>query len=422
MKKYNGFVPITLFLLFGGPIFLIISNQGIGNDFFGFLIGANRLLTKHFLYEGSKNGMGVTWPPFFMVFMAPWALLAKLDIRVTQILWYCLNCFLFFKSIDVWCRIVHKKPCSWITYGEPFSLYSPFVFLPILFVASPLLYNAHELQVNILLLFFISLGIYQIEKGKERSAGIWFGLATALKAFPIIFLVYLMFQRKIKAAILMAFTATVLTLIPVVWYGPHDYLVNLNGWCAISFHGCFPVVGSAQSVYSMLARWIGCDFNTMAWGKLLYPPLSLSGGLALQWLHKGLFILVIGVFYGISIFRKNRNAAFEGAFICLVGMLFSPIAWKHYWILCFPAIFILWKIAHTHGEKVITRLLWVFLILVPPYEILIVCLAPPVCRNFLNRIASNYTIGAILLVVAMIYWVGRSGPGRWEVLNKNTLT
>ena len=283
-----------------------------------------------------------------------------------------------------------------------------------LLVTGPLLYNANDLQVNIFLLYFISLGIFQMKKNRETASGFWFGLAAAMKAFPLIFLVYLLFQRKLKAAAMLAATATVLTLLPMAWYGPHDYFVNLKGWCAISFHGdfLFPICGSAQSVYSMLERWITCDVHSMLYGNFLYPPVGTTGSVAIQWIHKGLFILVMGVFYGIILFRKYRDIAF-GAFIALMGILFSPIAWKHYWVLCFRLFFVLLRIAITYREKVIFRLLGFFFILIPPFEILFVWLAPPLFRNFINRVISNYTIGGILLLAAMIYWASRANTGRY---------
>jgi hypothetical protein len=423
MMKKRILVLIFLFLLFVPALLLILSKHGCGNDFIGFLNGSNRLLAKQYLYEGSRNGVGVTWPPFFMVFMAPWALLSKVGIRTTQVLWYFLNCFLLFQSIDLWCRLVYKKPCAWFDYRKPLSLFSPFVFLPILFVSGPLLYNAEELQVSILLLDFISLGIYQMKKNMAIASGFWFGLAAAIKAFPLIFLVYLLFQRKLKAAAMLAATATILTLLPIVWYGPHDYFVNLKGWCAISFHGDFPIFGSAQSVYPMLGRWMSCDVHTMLSEKLMYPPLDATGKMELQCIHKGLFILIMSVFYGIICFRRYRDSAFEGAFIFLMAILFSPIAWKHYWVFCFPALVVLWKIAITCREKVITKLLWLFLIFIPPFEIFIVGLAPPVFRNFINRVVSNYTISGILLLAAMIYWASRADISRWkEEAGKSSIT
>jgi hypothetical protein len=408
MTKKQILMLIFLVLLFVPNLFVAAStHRSRGNDFRSFIDGANRLIKKTYLYEGSKVGSCVTWPPFFMVFMVPWAYMAKADIHTTQILWYVLNSLLFFFAIALWCRLINKKPFDWFDFRKPMSVFSSMIFLPILFVASPLLDNAVELQVNIIQLFLISIGVYHASKNKDILSGFWFGCATAIKAFPLIFLIFLLARGKIKAAGMMIATAGILTLLPVVWYGPHDYLVNINGWLAISLNGGYPLTGAAQSVYSMLGRWIMSDMHTMLFGKVIHPPVDTLGSVATIWLYRGLFVAVLGAFYGIVIRRNYRKIGFEGAFISLVMILFSPISWKHYWVMSLPALCCLWSVVLTYKNTVINYLLWTSFIFITVFQVVGSAFRP--FRAFANCVLSNYTIGGIALMAGMIYWAVLAG-------------
>jgi len=52
---------------------------------------------------------------------------------------------MFFLQIGIWCGIVYKKKFDWFDYKKPLSVYSSFVFLPVLFLVTPLLDNAAEI-------------------------------------------------------------------------------------------------------------------------------------------------------------------------------------------------------------------------------------------------------------------------------------
>jgi len=49
--------------------------------------------------------------------------------------------------------------------------------------------------------------------------------------------------------------------------------------------------------------------------------------------------------------RKFRDDGYEGAFFMLMMILFSPVAWKHYWVMSFPAVFVLME-SCSYGKKI----------------------------------------------------------------------
>jgi hypothetical protein len=406
MNKKQIWMLLFLVLLFVPNLFVAASmHQSRGRDFRGFTVAADRLMERTFMYKGSGPGSCVTWPLFFAVFMIPLALLSKISMPGTQMLWYCLNCVMLYFTIGIWCRLVYGNKFDGFDYKKPLSIFSSFVFLPVLFAANPILDNAVELQVNLMQLFFISLGLLNIQKNKDASAGFWFGLATAIKVYPLIFVFYLLFRRKFKAASMLVFTAVLLTLLPILWYGPHDYIVNMKAWFDISVHGGFPLSGSAQGVYSFLGRWFTSDIHTMLYSKVIHPPLDAMGSILTIWTHRLLFAVLLGAFFFLVRFRKFRDTGFEGAFITLLMILFSPVAWKHYYVMILPAVFVLWKVALTDKNKVVVRLLWISFVFIPVMEITGAIVRP--FRDVANYIISNYTMAGFSLLAALFYllWI-----------------
>lgn len=72
MKVRKPVVLLILFLIVVPNIFISLStDRSRGGDFRGFLIAGDRLLHGRFLYEDSRVGTNVTWPPFFAVFIIP---------------------------------------------------------------------------------------------------------------------------------------------------------------------------------------------------------------------------------------------------------------------------------------------------------------------------------------------------------------
>jgi hypothetical protein len=403
MSKKQILMFIFLIALFVPNLFEAASlHKSRGGDFRAFTVAADRLLDKSFMYQGSRPGSGVTWPLFFAFFMVPLTLLSKINMQATQVFWYCANCAMLFFSIGIWCMMVYQKKFDWFDYKKPMSVFSSFVFLPLLFIACPLLDNAVELQVNILQLFLISLGLLHIQKKHDIIGGFWFGLASAIKVYPLIFIFYLLYRRNIKAASMLVLTAVLLTVSPMLWYGPQEYVVNIKAWLAVSLHGGFPLGGAQQSVYSMLGTWITSDFYHMIHGKKIHPPLYTLGSQLTIWLHRMLFGILLFAFFFIVHRRKFKDTGFEGAFFTVMMVLFSPVSWKHYWVMTFPAIFVLWRVVLMEKNKVISKLLWISFVLIPVLEVIGSIIRT--VKAFANSVLFNYTMAGFVLLAGLFYW------------------
>jgi alpha-1,2-mannosyltransferase len=341
-----------------------------GGDFKVSLEAGHRFLTASPLYEGSTPGLGVTGPPFQSVWFAPFAAIANMNVRLSQILWYLANIGFFLAGI--WCWTQAILPGSFSSARDLWS--SPKVLLPLLAVALPAQTNFEHQNMNALLLFVTGAGAKALVSQRDVHAGLWFGAAVALKAFPLLLLGALVVRGKWLATMVGAGAAFLMTMLIIVRYGIAGAYQTFEDWLAISVHGDWPTRAQNQSLFAAFFRsWPGnVKFaNTIAWCLLV--------------------AIVVVVFWT----RKNLPASESGrelAFALAVAVILSPIAWEHYWVLYFPIL----QTIYCAGTKPIFRRIsfWIAAALITgPSPLLVGESGYNLAREF-----SNSTLAAILVI------------------------
>lgn len=415
IRSRKPWVHLLLFLIVVPNLFISLSTvKSRGGDFRGYLIAGERFLAGQFLYEGSGVATNVTWPPFFALFITPFALLARIHLPLTQMLWYCLNITLFFWTLHLWCKLAYGKPLGGFDERRDLSLMSGAVLIPVLLTVEPLLRNFVQLQINVMILFLMSLGFHRLSEGRERAAGFWFGLAAAIKAFPVVIFFYLLLRKRLRAAAFMGLWGLVLTALPVFRYGIPSYLEHLRTWIHLSLSGGYPVGSLNQSVYAMVARWIASDPFLLMETRLPPPAPEDPRTLVATWVFRGLFALFLAGFLYIAGRGRNLRPDVEGAYWILLGMVFSPVAWVHYWVLIFPAVFVLWRELSRRPDPTLRWLFWGAAFLITGLNVL-GRIIPPV-RGVAHCLLSSMTLGALVLLVALLSILGRSaGSDRREL-------
>jgi hypothetical protein len=399
-------IRLLHFLIVVPNVFVSLSTaKSRGGDFRGYLIAGERLLAGRFLYEGSRVATDVTWPPFFAVFIAPFALLSRLNLPLTQMLWYGINIALFYGTVHLWCKLVYGKPLGWFDEGKELSLYSAAVVLPVLLTLEPLLKNFVQLQINVMILFLMSLGFVRLQERKESAAGIWFGLAAAIKAFPVAVLVYLVFRRKVRAAAVMGVTGLVLTALPVFRYGIPSYLDHVHAWIRLSLSGGYPIGSLNQSVYAMVTRWIASDPLVLMKMKLPPPAVADPRTIAATWVFRGMFLLFLGGFLVVTSRKRPWRLDLDGAFWILLSTVFSPVAWVHYWVMIFPAVFVLWRELAHRPDRAVRWLFWSSAFLITGLNVVSRVFVP--LKGFAHSVLSSMTLGALALLVALLVVLAR---------------
>ncbi|MFU8852601.1 glycosyltransferase 87 family protein [Micromonospora sp. SL1-18] len=177
-------------------------------------------------------------------------------------------------------------------------------------------------QINMLLVVLILADLLFAVPGGRRWGGVGVGLATALKLFPGIFILYLLATRRWRAAVVASVAAAVATLLAAAVAPTDSWRFWTHELWATDRVGRTDYTGN-QSLFGLLSR--------------LTAPERPS---QLPWL------LLVGVVIGYGLWRAARVAragdALAGLTLTgLVGGLVSPISWTHhlYWFI--PAVVVL---------------------------------------------------------------------------------
>ena len=174
-------------------------------------------------------------------------------------------------------------------------------------------------QLNMLLVVLVLADLLFAVPARSRWAGVGIGLATAVKLFPGIFIVYLLVTRRWRAAATAAATAVAATLVAAA-VAPRD---SWDFWTGAFWStervGRTDYTGN-QSLLGLLSRLVAPD----------QPSRAL-------WLVLALAIGAYGMWRAARATDPVAGLTITG----LVGAVVSPITWPHhlYWFV--PAMVVL---------------------------------------------------------------------------------
>jgi hypothetical protein len=123
-------------------------------------------------------------------------------------------------------------------------------------------------QVNFLLMFLITLGLWCYSKGKHSAAGILLGIAFVIKPFLGIILIYFLWRRQWRTAFTSALTGGMLLMLSfvplVLTQGPSI----IQGWLTTSAYYTSGAVAARPDNYSLnglLLRLFNTNYFTTPW-------------------------------------------------------------------------------------------------------------------------------------------------------------
>jgi alpha-1,2-mannosyltransferase len=319
----------------------IVNALNKGGDADVFFEGGRRFLHGEALYEGSSAAAGFIGPPFQAVFFAPFALVASIHPGAAKLLWHLLNSLCLVAGVwltaHTWWRVRGQL-------GLADAPWFPALFAPLVAILLPLQTNFEHQNMNALLLALLSGATWHLTLGSKRTAGVLIGAATALKAFPLLFILYLGARREWRAAAAAIATAIALTIIPLFVYGPSAYVDLLSTFWRLANSG-WPVRGNNQSLVAALdrlANGFGAD-GVRSFEET--PRFTMVHSVAAGALAS-MTIVALAAFPR----RMRALIPIEIATVTILAILLSPIAWDHYWVLMFPAFLILYDCAaSTYG-------------------------------------------------------------------------
>jgi alpha-1,2-mannosyltransferase len=183
-------------------------------------------------------------------------------------------------------------------------------------VGAPLQGNFQHLNINVLLAALVVAAAADLEEGREERAGLWVGLATALKAFPGLVLLYLAYRRRWRAFAVGAGAAAGLTYLALLRYGPVDAVREFWNWIDTS-RGNRLVAGFSAQPLGGLITGLGGD------------QIAVLVGAA------ACLVVTLALFARRP--REGADPVYELGVVTIIALLLAPVAQFHGWVLAYPA-------------------------------------------------------------------------------------
>jgi alpha-1,2-mannosyltransferase len=342
--------------LYAGVVIPIQLHKG--GDLAPELRQSERLLRGEPLYTANQVE-GVWWPPFSALALVPFTLLARASFPLAKVAWAVVGV-----ACLAW-SIARVRAPTWNR-----------VALATAAVAVPIQTNFEHANMNTILLALVVAAAADVAQGREVRAGLWIGIATALKAFPGLLLVYLAYRRRWSAFGIGVAAAAGLTALALLPYGPGGALTAMREWLLFVSTGSDLVSPSNQSLAALV--------NRLGW-----PP-------AAGWVGGLLCLTAAAV-----AFRQQPTPdgmAQELAVVTLLAVLLSPIAWVHYYVLLLPA----WAVVFEQSDHAPRRSWWFSGVAAAALATSgLLTIGPRPLRAALLH-GSTYTLGALLLLLVLL--------------------
>ncbi len=343
-------------------------------------------------------------PPFTAMLLFP---LWFLSFHHAAFLWGFITILCMFLSIFL---LIKSEDIS--------LLYFPFIALFVL-AWPPFQSNLYFGQISVLVTLFVTTGWYFLKKRRENMSGIFIALATMLKFYPGLLIVYFLVTKRWKAfrsSIIIAGVIIILTLI--VTRNDFLYLIfnvmprDIKYWQAdmmnSSLNGFF-----SKLFLPMLTS------NTTAF-TLFISPLMKN----LLFYTAAVLLLFYSVLY-VKRYYHNNDLGFS--LFLILSLVLSPLCWDHFFTLLLISFVILIKeiIKINNNYEITIFIISLLLISIDEYSVYFnkaVSLAHVYLlgksTNFIDTLTffSAQFYGMMLLLFLNFWMVKRTDPSGMETV------
>ncbi len=288
----------------------------ISPDFRHFYMAAQAILAHHNIYSTGEGGY--IYPPFFAFLISP---LGNLSYLHASSFWMTMNLLLLLLSLNIGLKIITQGFRIELTVIQVLAVCSFTIILS---------YNALRWEIllgqtDLLILFFLSLGLYWLDK-RPWLAGLLFAASINIKYYALLFLPFLCLKRRWQTVISLSLGTVILAILPTIilgWKTNWLYLqIALKGIFAM--HDSVAEIGKLAKVpnvtwYRNITITSGLTriFLEMKWA-IFFLYLTLGVILTLVFL----FFLQMFRFKGIDILRHHQS---DEIFI-------TQIEWYSLWV------------------------------------------------------------------------------------------
>ena len=291
------------------------------------------------------------YSPFFAFLTAP---LALFSLYQAGIILFVIN-FFSLVLIFVFCQI--------LIVHEPLSPRDRFLLfvLPLIFTFRYILGILDAGQINMMMIAFVVMALYFVERRKEGVAGAFMALSVMFKYTPFVFIPYLIIQKRWKTVLSTLIFMFAFCLVPIIYVGFVREAHYIQEW--------FPFLAKTsldqgslcdfknQSFYSFILRY----FTTGQYfcGKIALAHFTYRQGLILAAVFSILIYLLVLLPVSNSNLRGKRFIDYALLFVCIP--IFNANAWTfNYAALIFPYMLIFYYFLKNKRKDKVVLLLTVF--------------------------------------------------------------
>jgi hypothetical protein len=314
MAPLKRSIPVVTALLILGAIYILHVRKDM-TDFEVCYKGGQRILDGETIYRQSDGHLQYKYSPPSALFFAPFALF---PLEAAKIFWYILECVFLVGISILSLRLIPngiKNPAGTLIWTYLIML--------------KLLAREFELgQVNLLILFLLTLAVYLSLLKKGKAAGLAWGASLFFKPYALVMLPYFLIKKKfVPIASGLALFAVGLAA-PATIYGFKGTITVLEEWTATL----------AVSTRGLLTSYD----NASLYGFLLKALPEASPGIAGIGLGLAGLILALALLWLIGLGGKapasQKPEVLESAFLFILIPLFSPLGWNYNYLYSLLAV------------------------------------------------------------------------------------
>jgi len=268
-------------------------------------------------------------------------------------------------------------------------------------------------------LFFVLpvvLGWRAARQQHDWQAGIFLGLACAIKLFAGLFGILFLFHKRWRLLIAMGVSFILISLIPLIYFGPSIYLTYATTFSKIVWYGA----SWNASLLGLFSRVFASNpyvtWNTMPLIALCLYGISVS-------------VILLAYIFAIRKNYRQENIDWYFSLTLITMLLVSPLGWMYYFGLLTISIILLLKyLATEHCERRLLIIIFCALFLINFPAVLHLAAAPEnlskgldVYISLFNRLSIRavYNYGLLLLFVSHLMILRRKA---YPAVNSKALT
>jgi hypothetical protein len=284
------------------------------------------------------------YPPFFALMMAPISLLPP---RVALYVWRELNTALLLLSVLLTLSLLRVKPLLPTFIISSVAALSFFPFVETMF----------EGQVNVLVLFFWTLGTCFVAREKSFWSALCFALGTMVKVTAVIVVPIFLLRRRWKWLLAYLVWMTLMLVIGIRqlgWENHFTYFAKVVPSLSCGVPGL-----NSKSIPTLIQNLY---LGRVPLERREDTPTSMPSGLCSVTKIVGLGLYAAVLLYFWKNNRSARHLPYEVALIALVALLISPVTWRHHFVLAILPLLYMWGSAAKNATWCTNRkLVWLAL-------------------------------------------------------------